>query len=106
MNAAVSAPVRPPVPDAAPGSAAASNSVPQPVLTAKDFASDQEVRWCPGCGDYAILKTIQQLMPQLGVPRERVAFISGIGCAARFRTTWTRTGCTPSTGGRRRSRPG
>ena len=52
--------------------------------SAKDFASDQEVRWCPGCGDYAILKTIQQLMPELGVPRERTVFISGIGCAARF----------------------
>ena len=53
-------------------------------LTAKDFASDQEVRWCPGCGDYAILKTIQQLLPELGVPRERTVFVSGIGCAARF----------------------
>lgn len=53
-------------------------------LTAKDFATDQEVRWCPGCGDYAILKTVQQLMPELGVPRERTVFVSGIGCAARF----------------------
>jgi 2-oxoglutarate ferredoxin oxidoreductase subunit beta len=55
-----------------------------PVLTAKDFASDQEVRWCPGCGDYAILAAVQKFMPELGLPRERMVFISGIGCAARF----------------------
>jgi 2-oxoglutarate ferredoxin oxidoreductase subunit beta len=55
-----------------------------PVLTAKDFASDQEVRWCPGCGDYAILAAVQKFMPELELPRERVVFISGIGCAARF----------------------
>jgi 2-oxoglutarate/2-oxoacid ferredoxin oxidoreductase subunit beta len=55
-----------------------------PILTAKDFASDQEVRWCPGCGDYAILAAVQKFMPELGLPRERVVFISGIGCAARF----------------------
>jgi pimeloyl-ACP methyl ester carboxylesterase len=55
-----------------------------PVLTAKDFASDQEVRWCPGCGDYAILAAVQKFMPELGLPRERIVFISGIGCAARF----------------------
>jgi 2-oxoglutarate ferredoxin oxidoreductase subunit beta len=53
-------------------------------LTAKDFKSDQEVRWCPGCGDYAILATVQGFMPELGVPRENIVFISGIGCAARF----------------------
>jgi 2-oxoglutarate ferredoxin oxidoreductase subunit beta len=53
-------------------------------LTRKDFASDQEVRWCPGCGDYAILATVQGVMPELGVPRENVVFVSGIGCAARF----------------------
>lgn len=53
-------------------------------LTAKDFASDQEVRWCPGCGDYAILKTIQKVMPQLGVPKEKIVFVSGIGCSSRF----------------------
>jgi 2-oxoglutarate ferredoxin oxidoreductase subunit beta len=56
----------------------------KPGLTAKDFKSDQEVRWCPGCGDYAILATVQGFMPELGIPRERVVFISGIGCAARF----------------------
>ena len=53
-------------------------------LTAKDFKSDQEVRWCPGCGDYAILASLQAFMPELGIPRERVVFVSGIGCAARF----------------------
>ena len=44
-------------------------------LTAKDFKTDQEVRWCPGCGDYAILATVQQFMPELGIPRERIVFI-------------------------------
>jgi 2-oxoglutarate ferredoxin oxidoreductase subunit beta len=53
-------------------------------LTAKEFKSDQEVRWCPGCGDYAILASLQSLMPELGLERERIVFISGIGCAARF----------------------
>jgi 2-oxoglutarate/2-oxoacid ferredoxin oxidoreductase subunit beta len=53
-------------------------------LKAKDFKSDQEVRWCPGCGDYAILNVIQGFMPELGLDRERIVFVSGIGCAARF----------------------
>ncbi len=53
-------------------------------LTAKDFKTDQEVRWCPGCGDYAILAAMQSFMPELGIPREKIVFISGIGCAARF----------------------
>jgi 2-oxoglutarate ferredoxin oxidoreductase subunit beta len=53
-------------------------------LTPKDFKSDQEVRWCPGCGDYAILNVIQGFMPELGLTRERIVFVSGIGCAARF----------------------
>src|SRR3984957_15259165 len=53
-------------------------------MTAKDFKSDQMVRWCPGCGDFAILATVQKLMPQLGVPREKIVFISGIGCSSRF----------------------
>ena len=53
-------------------------------LTLKDFSSDQEVRWCPGCGDYAILKTIQKLMSTLSVPKEKTVFISGIGCSSRF----------------------
>jgi 2-oxoglutarate/2-oxoacid ferredoxin oxidoreductase subunit beta len=53
-------------------------------LTKKDFSSDQEVRWCPGCGDYAILATVQGVMPELGVPKENLVFVSGIGCAARF----------------------
>jgi len=53
-------------------------------LTMKDFKTDQEVRWCPGCGDYAILASLQSFMPELGIERERTVFISGIGCAARF----------------------
>ncbi len=53
-------------------------------LSAKDFKSDQEVRWCPGCGDYAILNAVQGFMPELGIPRKDIVFVSGIGCAARF----------------------
>ncbi|MBI3634593.1 MAG: 2-oxoacid:ferredoxin oxidoreductase subunit beta [Candidatus Rokubacteria bacterium] len=53
-------------------------------LTKKDFESDQDVRWCPGCGDYAILNAVQKTMPDLGVPRENIVFISGIGCSSRF----------------------
>lgn len=53
-------------------------------LTIKDFETDQEVRWCPGCGDYAILKAVQKLMPTLGVPKENIVFVSGIGCSSRF----------------------
>jgi 2-oxoglutarate/2-oxoacid ferredoxin oxidoreductase subunit beta len=53
-------------------------------LTAKDFATDQEVRWCPGCGDYSILAQVQKIMPGLGIPRENMVIISGIGCSSRF----------------------
>lgn len=53
-------------------------------LTAKDFATDQEVRWCPGCGDYSILAQVQKVMPSLGVPRENIVIVSGIGCSSRF----------------------
>ena len=60
------------------------NGNPLVQLTGKDFKSDQEVRWCPGCGDYAILAAVQSFMPELGLPRERIVFVSGIGCAARF----------------------
>ena len=59
-------------------------SDPVPVTTRKDWSSDQEVRWCPGCGDYSILSAVQLLMPELGVRREDTVFVSGIGCAARF----------------------
>jgi len=52
--------------------------------TAKDFSSDQEVRWCPGCGDYSILKQVQSVMPEIGVDKEDIVFISGIGCSSRF----------------------
>ncbi|HWE32266.1 MAG TPA: 2-oxoacid:ferredoxin oxidoreductase subunit beta [Solirubrobacteraceae bacterium] len=53
-------------------------------LTKADFQSDQETRWCPGCGDYAVLSAVQQFMPELGIPPERIVFITGIGCAGRF----------------------
>jgi 2-oxoglutarate/2-oxoacid ferredoxin oxidoreductase subunit beta len=53
-------------------------------LTRSDFVSDQEVRWCPGCGDYAILAAVQSVMPELGIPREKFVFVSGIGCSSRF----------------------
>jgi 2-oxoglutarate ferredoxin oxidoreductase subunit beta len=55
-----------------------------PRLTRKDFMSDQAVRWCPGCGDYAILAQVQRVLPELGIPRENIVFISGIGCSSRF----------------------
>ncbi len=53
-------------------------------LSAKDFTSDQEVRWCPGCGDYAIVKSVRKALAEIGTPTENVVFVSGIGCAARF----------------------
>ncbi len=53
-------------------------------LTKKDFVTNQEVRWCPGCGDYAILAFIQRVLPELGIPRENFVFVSGIGCSSRF----------------------
>ena len=56
----------------------------QKKLTAKDFSSDQDIRWCPGCGDYSILKQVQSVMPELGIPKEDIVFISGIGCSSRF----------------------
>jgi len=55
-----------------------------PRLSQKDYASSQDVRWCPGCGDYSILANVQRVMPDLGVPRENFVFVSGIGCSSRF----------------------
>ncbi len=57
---------------------------PLPVLSAKDLASDQEVRWCPGCGDYSILAQMKKALATLGIAREKMVFISGIGCSSRF----------------------
>ena len=54
-----------------------------PVLTSKDFATDKEVRWCPGCGDYSILAQVQKVMPGIGIPKENIVIISGIGCSSR-----------------------
>ena len=53
-------------------------------LTKADFSSDQETRWCPGCGDYAILASVQSFMPELGIPPDKIVFVTGIGCAGRF----------------------
>src|SRR5438309_1589513 len=61
-----------------------STATPLPTLTAKDLASDQEVRWCPGCGDYSILAQMKKAMAGLGIAREKMVFISGIGCSSRF----------------------
>jgi len=63
---------------------AANGPAAAPELTARDFKSDQEVRWCPGCGDYAILAAVQGLLPELGIPREKFVFVSGIGCSSRL----------------------
>src|SRR5678816_443136 len=57
---------------------------PLPVLKPADYGSDQDVRWCPGCGDYSILAQMKKVLPSLGVPREKMVFISGIGCSSRF----------------------
>jgi 2-oxoglutarate ferredoxin oxidoreductase subunit beta len=54
------------------------------ILQRKDFVTDQDVRWCPGCGDYSILAQVQRVMPSLGIPREQLVFVSGIGCSSRF----------------------
>ena len=53
-------------------------------LTKKDFTSDQDVRWCPGCGDYAILSQVQKVFPDLGISKEKIVIVSGIGCSSRF----------------------
>ncbi len=59
-------------------------STPLPTLTPKDLSSDQDVRWCPGCGDYSILAQMKKALAGLGIPREKFVFISGIGCSSRF----------------------
>ncbi|MCA8994241.1 MAG: 2-oxoacid:ferredoxin oxidoreductase subunit beta [Planctomycetaceae bacterium] len=61
-----------------------SMDVELPVLTPKDFATDQEIRWCPRCGDYSILAQMKKVLPTLGIPRENIVFVSGIGCSSRF----------------------
>ncbi|NJN63866.1 MAG: 2-oxoacid:ferredoxin oxidoreductase subunit beta [Acidobacteria bacterium] len=66
------------------GRVTAVSTASRPPLTKKDFATDQEVRWCPGCGDYAILATVQTTFAKLGIPRENVVVVSGIGCSSRF----------------------
>ena len=61
-----------------------SETLAVPQLTPKDFVTDQEVRWCPGCGDYSILAQVQKIMPGIGVPKENIVIVSGIGCSSRF----------------------
>ncbi|HEY0079138.1 MAG TPA: 2-oxoacid:ferredoxin oxidoreductase subunit beta [Pyrinomonadaceae bacterium] len=74
-----------PAPESEPGSVVAGAPAPPPAkLTKGDFVSGQEVRWCPGCGDYSILNNVQKVMPELGIPREKIVFVSGIGCSSRF----------------------
>ncbi len=74
-----------PSPESEPGSVVAGAVAPPPSkLTKADFVSGQEVRWCPGCGDYSILNNVQKVMPELGIPREKIVFVSGIGCSSRF----------------------
>ncbi|HYO63994.1 MAG TPA: 2-oxoacid:ferredoxin oxidoreductase subunit beta [Pyrinomonadaceae bacterium] len=72
-----------PSPESEPGSVVAGAPAPAK-LTKADFVSGQEVRWCPGCGDYSILNNVQKVMPELGIPREKIVFVSGIGCSSRF----------------------
>jgi 2-oxoglutarate ferredoxin oxidoreductase subunit beta len=61
-----------------------SNIIEPAKLTKKDFETDQDLRWCPGCGDYSILANVQRVMPELGIPREKIVWVSGIGCSSRF----------------------
>jgi 2-oxoglutarate ferredoxin oxidoreductase subunit beta len=61
-----------------------ADTIVAPALTPKDFATDQDIRWCPGCGDYSILKQVHTILPQLGLKQEDIVFISGIGCSSRF----------------------
>ena len=64
--------------------ASSSSRPPTAPQTGKEYTSDQEVRWCPGCGDYAVLKAVQGFLPDLGLRRENIVFVSGIGCSSRF----------------------
>ncbi|HLL71415.1 MAG TPA: 2-oxoacid:ferredoxin oxidoreductase subunit beta [Pyrinomonadaceae bacterium] len=74
-----------PSPESEPGSVVAGEVAPPPAQLKKaDFVSGQEVRWCPGCGDYSILNNVQKVMPELGIAREKIVFVSGIGCSSRF----------------------
>ena len=61
-----------------------STTTEEGALTKKDFVTPNDVRWCPGCGDYAILNAVQRTLPELGIPREKFVVVSGIGCSSRF----------------------
>ncbi|MEO9323024.1 2-oxoacid:ferredoxin oxidoreductase subunit beta [Nocardioides sp. C4-1] len=73
-----------PMPDLRTGTELVPSIAEGETQTGKDFSSDQEVRWCPGCGDYAVLKAVQGFLPDLGLRRENIVFVSGIGCSSRF----------------------
>ena len=73
-------------------------------LTRKDFVSDQEVRWCPGCGDYSILAQTQKVMPDFGYKKEDIVFISGIGCSGRGSCGSRRCSCSTAAGRNSRCR--
>ena len=88
------------------GSSVSGRVAPPPgQLKKADFISDQEVRWCPGCGDYAILNNVQKVMPELGIPREKIVFVSGIGCSSRFPYYMNTYGFHSIPGARPRLRP-
>src|SRR6202007_306023 len=76
-----------------------STAILPPPLTKKDFQTDQEVRWCPGCGDYAILSAVQSVFPELGIKRENFVVVSGIGCSPLFPYSRTPCGSPPPHGG-------
>ena len=76
--------IKPPIKRPVKKTAAIKEQLPEGTLTPKDFASSQEVRWCPGCGDYSILKQMQAVLPQIGVDKKDIVFVSGIGCSSRF----------------------
>ena len=91
---------------AAPSENGAIIPIAEQELSRKDYASEVDTRWCPGCGDYSILAQTQRALSNLNVAPEKMVFVSGIGCSSRFRTTWRPTGCTRSTAARRPSPPG
>ncbi len=76
--------IKPPIKRPVKKTAAIKEQLPEGALTPKDFVSSQEVRWCPGCGDYSILKQMQAVLPQIGVDKKDIVFVSGIGCSSRF----------------------
>src|SRR6056297_2046343 len=79
------------------GEAGPGHTDPEQVVTSKDFKLDTPVKWCAGCGAHSVLSTIRNVLPETGVKRENIVFVSGIGCSSRFPYTSTRTGFTVCT---------